>query len=258
LNRIVSLVLAASAIPHASHSPSLTVFAAASLSGTFREIGHLYQARHPGTIVTLNFAGSQQLAVQIEQGARADVFASADARWMQYLQGRGLLEGEPRVLARNRLVVILPAGNPAHIERLGDLAHPGLKIILAAEAVPAGAYSREVLRRLSATPGFGADYAARVLANVVSLEEDVNAVAGKVRLGEADAGIVYRTDAGSGTNGLRVLEIPDSANAVAEYLVGTVRSSRSAEAAGMFIALVLSPDGQKILRDHGFLPAEAP
>lgn len=258
MNRIVSLLLAASIVPLAPQGSSLTVFAAASLTATFREIGRLYEAQHPGSTLRLNFAGSQQLAVQIEQGARADVFASADARWMQYLQGRGLLEGEPRVLARNRLVVILPAANPAHIERLGDLAHPGLKIVLAAEAVPAGAYSREVLRRLSGTSGLGADYAARVLANVVSLEENVNAVAGKVRLGEADAGIVYRTDAGGGTDGLRVLEIPDSANVVAEYVVGAVRSGRASEAARGFIALVLSPEGQKILRDHGFLPGEAP
>src|SRR5207247_7756162 len=134
----------------------------------------------------LNLAGSQQLAAQIEQGARADLFASADARWMAYLATRDLLDGAPRVFARNRLVVIVPRTNPARIGRLQDLARRGVKLVLGAPAVPVGQYSREALRNLSRIDGFGADYARRVLANLVSEEENVKSVVGKVQLGEAD------------------------------------------------------------------------
>jgi molybdate transport system substrate-binding protein len=164
----------------------LTVFAAASLTEAFRELA--------GTTVRFNFAGSQQLALQIEQGARADVFASADQRWMDYARERNLIEGESRVFVHNRLVAIVPKANPARIRGLEDLARRGVKLVVGAEAVPVGRYSREVIRNLGGVRGFPPGYADRVFANVVSQEENVKSVVAKVQLGEADAGFVYRSD----------------------------------------------------------------
>ena len=168
--------LAGGVPPAAAQSRSeseLVVFAAASLSGAFQALGATFERAHPGTRVRFNFAGSQQLAVQLEQGARADLFAPADERWMTYALDRGLLTGPPRRFARNRLVVILPASNPARIARLEDLARGGIKLVIGAEAVPVGGYTRRMLARLAEAPGFPADFARRVLANVVSEEENV-------------------------------------------------------------------------------------
>jgi len=180
--------------PGAPPPSTLTVYAAASLTDAFRDLGRTLEAAHPGLTVRFNFAGSQQLALQIEQGAPADVFASADQRWMSYAAEKGLVAGESAIFARNRLVAIVPRTNPARIGGLPDLARRGTKVVVAAEAVPAGKYSREALEKLSTAPGFPPEYARRVLANVVSQEENVKAVVAKVQLGEADAGLVYRSD----------------------------------------------------------------
>src|SRR6266540_2943795 len=177
-----------------SGATALHVFAAASLAEAFEQIAREFERAHPEARVQLNLAGSQQLATQIEQGAAADVFASADRRWMDYLVERGRVAGEPAVFARNRLVVIVPRTKPARIGRLQDLARPGVKLVLGAEAVPVGKYSREVLQNLSRSEAFDAAFARRVLANVVSEEENVKSVVGKVQLGEADAGLCYRSD----------------------------------------------------------------
>jgi molybdate transport system substrate-binding protein len=233
----------------------VSVFAAASLSDAFLELGRRFEARHPGTAVRLNFAGSQQLATQIEHGASADVFASADQRWMEYLGERSLVSGGTTVFARNRLVVIIPRTNPARIGRLQDLARRGVKVILAAEAVPAGKYSRQMLHNLSRTVGFAADFARRVQSNVVSEEENVRSVVGKIQLGEADAGVVYRSDVSpSAARHVRALAIPDSANVLATYPIARVRDAKEPGAAGEFIGLVLSPEGQRVLEQNGLIP----
>jgi molybdate transport system substrate-binding protein len=232
------------------------VFAAASLSDAFGEIGRRFEREHAGLTVRFNWAGSQQLATQIEQGASADVFASADVRWMDYARDRSLLAAEPVVFARNRLIVIVPKTNPARIGRLQDLARRGVKVVFGAEAVPAGRYSREVLQNLSRVPGFEDDYARRVLANLVSEEENVKSVVGKIQLGEADAGIVYRSDVTPGVARLvRTFEIPDTANALATYPIAVLKDSRQSEAARAFVRSVVSPEGQQILRRHGLIPA---
>ncbi len=239
----------------ASGRATLTVFAAASLADPFAEIGHRLERERPGVSVRFNFAGSQQLATQIEQGVQADVFASADERWMGHVHERSLLGGEASVFARNRLVVIIPATNPASIERLQDLAHRGVKIVLGAEAVPVGEYSREVLRNLSRLQGFGRDFARRVLSNLVSEEENVRSVVTKVQLGEADAGIVYRSDLSSAVaRRVRWLEIPERCNVLASYPMALLKHSPQPEAARAFAALVLSPEGQRILERHGLIP----
>lgn len=255
---LLSLAAAGSDGQESSPSREITVYAAASLTDTFVELASLLERGPAGVRVRYNFAGSQQLAVQIEQGARADVFASADQRWMDYVVERGLTAGPPRIFAHNRLVAILPKANPAGIRGLGDLARHGVKLVIAAEAVPAGGYTRRMLRRLSDRPGFGASYAGEVLANVVSQEENVKSVVAKVQLGEADAGIVYRSDVTPRVaSSLTVLEIPPEANMVASYPVAVLAASRDPASAKAFVALLLGPPGQDLLARHGLIPPDA-
>lgn len=235
---------------------TLTVYAAASLTDAFRELGRGLEASHPGLTVQFNFAGSQQLALQLEQGAPADVFASADQRWMSYAAEKGLVEGEGTVFARNRLVVIVPRTNPARIGGLPDLVRRGTKLVVAAEAVPAGKYSREALKNLNAAPGFPPEYDRRVLANVVSQEENVKAVVAKVQLGEADAGMVYQSDVTpSVSRYVSVLKIDDPYNVTASYPIAVLKGAQHAEAARWFVDLVSSAAGQQVLQRNGLLPA---
>ena len=240
----------------AKPTSTLTVFAAASLSEAFTEIGGLLEHDRPGLRVRFNFAGSNQLALQIEHGAEADVFASADQPWMDYLGERGLLAGSSRSFVHNRMVAIIPRTNPARIAGLPDLAKRGVKLVLAAEAVPAGKYSREALRNLARLPGCGSDFARRTLANLVSEEENVRGVVAKVQLGEADAGLCYRSDVtGPVSRYVRVFEIPDSLNVLATYPIATLKSAHAPDTAGAFVERVLSTEGQRILARYGFAPA---
>lgn len=234
---------------------TLDVFAAASLADVFGDLGRQFEKAHPGFAVRFNLAGSQQLATQIEQGAPADVFASADQAWMDHVKEHSLLAGEAAVFARNHLVVVVPRTNPARIERLQDLARRGVKMVIGADAVPVGRYGRQALQNLSAASGFERDYATRVLGNVVSEEENVKSVLAKVQLGEADAGIVYVSDVSPAlARYVRTLEIPADANVLATYPIAVVQGSRQPDAARDFVALVLSADGQSALRRHGLIP----
>ena len=251
------LGLPAMLVRPADPTPStLTVYAAASLTDAFKELGKTLEASHPGLTAQFNFAGSQQLAVQIEQGAPADVFACADQRWMDYAKEKGLFDGESTIFARNRLVAIVPRTNPARIRRLQDLVRKGIKLVVAAEAVPAGKYSRETLQNLAGAPGFPPAYDRQVLANVVSQEENVKAVVAKVQLGEADAGLVYRSDVTPAVaRFVRVFEIPDPYNVLATYPIAVLKAAGNPEAARQFVELVSSDAGQRILQRHGLLPA---
>jgi molybdate transport system substrate-binding protein len=250
----VAALLLAGAAPLRGQSGVLTVFAAASLTEAFADIGQRFDQENPGARVRFNYAGSQQLVLQIQQGARADVFASADERWMKTVTDSGFAAGAPAVFAHNRLVVIVPAANPGRIDRLQDLSRRGLKIVLAAGAVPVGRYSRQALEQLSAAPGFTADFSAHVLANVVSQEENVKAVATKVQLGEADAGIVYRSDVTpSVARVTRTLDIPDEYNVIATYPIAVLRQSPNQELARRFVASVLGATGQRALAAHGLI-----
>ena len=246
-----------------AHAPAggertLYVFAAASLTEAFRELGGLLEKRHPGLKVRFNFAGSQQLALQLEQGATAEVFASADERWMTYVKERGLLRGEPQEFARNHLAVIVPKTNPARIRKLQDLGRPGVKLVLAADAVPVGRYSRQALQALSRDPTFGSDFSARVLRNLASEEENVRSVVGKVQLGEADAGIVYRSDITPNlARFVTIHALPGAADIVASYPIATLRSGANAQAGQAFLDLVLSAEGQHVLQSRGLRPATA-
>jgi len=238
----------------ASERHTLHVFAAASLSDALADLARTFERTRPGLVVRCSFAGSQQLAAQIEQGAAADLFASADQRWIAYASERGLLAGEPVEFARNRLVAIVPASNPARIRRLQDLARSGVKLVLGADAVPVGRYARIAIRNLAHAPGFDSDFAVRALRNVVSEEENVKSVVGKVQLGEADAGVVYRSDVTPAiARFVHVLELPDSANVIASYPMALVRGGAEPEAAREFMDLVLSSEGQQALERHGLL-----
>jgi molybdate transport system substrate-binding protein len=244
---------------HASAKQTINVFAAASLSGAFADVARAFEQQHPAVSVRFNFTGSQQLAAQIEQGAQADVFASADDRWLEHVRARGLITGSPLTFARNRLVFIVPKTNPGRIRRLQDMTKGGLKIVIGADAVPVGHYTRTLLSNLSRTQGFPQDFSARVLANVVSEEENVKSIVGKVQLGEADAGVVYGSDVTPGLSRyVRSIEIPEGANVVASYPIATLKSAQQPDDARAFVALVLSDEGQRILAHWAFLPATQP
>lgn len=212
-----------------------TVYAAASLAAVLPEIS-------PGD--TYSFAGSDRLAFQIEQGARADVFASANTDHPDRLFARGLVE-RPVVFARTTLVVVMPAANPAGIRDARDLARPGVRLVVGAPTVPVGAYTRTALRRLRLTAA---------LRNVVSEEADARAVVAKVALGEADAGVAYRTDIRAAGGSVRALEIPRSAQPAAAYSVAVVRAGRHPERARAFVRLLRGPTGRRVLARYGFRP----
>ena len=237
-------------------STTLTVFAAASLTEAFSQLGTRFEADHPGAKAIFNFAGSQQLAQQIIQGAPVDVFASADQRQMEaVVQAGQVVQQSVQAFTGNRLVVIFPNGNPAKLKTLRDLAKPGLKLILAAKEVPVGHYSQQFLDKTAQDPALGAGFKTAVLRNVVSYEENVRAVLSKVLLGEADAGIVYSSDV-SPDNASRLgeLEIPDTLNVLATYYIAPVQSTTHAKLASAFVASALSPAGQEILKKYGFIP----
>ena len=233
---------------------TLTVFAAASLTDAFDEIGTDFEAAHPGVTVTFNFAGSQALRTQVEQGAQADVFASANTKEMDLLVTKNLVIADSvQIFLTNRLVVIIPAKNPGGIKELADLAKGGLKLVFAAKEVPVGNYSLQALDKLDATLGNG--FKVEVLANIVSYENDVKQVVAKVQLGEADAGIVYLTDTVAAPE-LQKLDIPRESNVIAEYPLAVLTQSKDPELAQAFVDYVLSANGQSILQRWGFLPVE--
>jgi molybdate transport system substrate-binding protein len=217
----------------------IKVFAAASLTAAFTELGAQFTAANGGTRVSFNFAGSQALATQIQQGAPADVFASAD---VPNIDKVGRLVGDPQVFAGNLLQIVVEKGNPKGVKGLDDLAGSDLKVVLAAEEVPAGKYAKQILDR------------AGVSVRPVSREDNVKAVVTKVSLGEADAGIVYVTDVTAGGDKVEGVDIPEEQNVVATYPIATVKASKAQDKAQAFMDLVRSDLGQQVLENHGFLP----
>jgi molybdate transport system substrate-binding protein len=227
----------------------LRVLAASSLTEAFGEIAGAFVKAHPGPTVEISFAGSQVLRTQIEQGAPADVFASADLAQADALRQAGAITRYD-VFARNTLVVAVPAKD-AKVQDVRDLAKPGLKIVLAGPAVPAGLYALQVLARLSASGQYGDDFRSRVQANIVSEEPNVRLVLSKVALGEADAGFVYPTDVAT-TPAVKAVAIPEELNVTAEYPIAVVEKSAAVARARQFVGFVLGDEGQKILVKHGF------
>ena len=259
LSVVLALLLAgcgsASPAPAPDSEPqTLTVFAAASLTDAFTEIGKNFEMANPGVTVTFNFAGSQALRTQIEEGAPADIFASANKTEMDALvTSAHVQQGIPQIFLNNKLIVILPAENSAGLASLADLAKPGIKLVVASEEVPVGKYARQVLEQMN--DQFGSDFKDKVLANVVSNEDNVKQVVAKVQLDEADAGIVYTSDAVV-AHDLKTIEIPKELNVIAEYPVAPLANSSYSDLAMAFISYLLSPDGQSVLQKWGFAPPE--
>ncbi len=218
---------------------TLRVFAAASLTGSFTELAHTFEADHPGTTVQLNFGPSSGLAEQVRSGAPADVFASASPEVMDGLVEDDAVE-EPRDFARNRLAVAVPPDNPGGIASLADLARPGVKLAVCQAQVPCGAVAAEVLDRA------GLDV------RPATEEVDVKAVLTKVTLGEVDAGLVYVTDVRAAGDDVRGVEIPEDSNASTTYPIAVVGSTEQQRLAQEFVDLVLSTRGTGVLRDAGF------
>ncbi len=239
-------------------SGNLTIFAAASLTEAFNEMKTEIEAANPGTSITLNFAGSSALRTQILQGAQPDVFASADQANMDPVVKAGDISGDTSIFAENRLVVLIPKDNPGNIKNLKDLANPGLKIVLAQQQVPVGNYARQALDKLSADPAYGSDFKSKVLANLASNELNVKDVVAKVQLGEADAGIVYKTDASSADQSkVTTIDIPDQYNILAQYPIGVVKGASNSNGANAFIQYLLSPAGQAVMNKYGFVSPPA-
>jgi molybdate transport system substrate-binding protein len=224
-------------------SGSLNVFAAASLTASFNSAKTTLTSANPGLSITYNFAGSNTLVAQIEQGAPGDVFASADTANMNKLVAAGLVEN-PVIFARNKLEIAVAPGNPKHVTGLADLAKPGVSVVLEAVGVPAGDYTRQLLAKLHLT------------VTPRSLETDVKSALSKVTSGEADATVVYVTDvsaAGSAANGVR---IPDSDQPVITYPIAVIKASRNQAAAQAFVNSAVSGDVQRSLEAAGFLPPQ--
>ena len=229
-------------------SSTLTVFAAASLRDVFGDLRTTFEREHPGVKTQFNFAGSQELRTQIEQGAPADVFASADTKHMDSAHRAGLVHA-PKLFATNTPVIVVPADNPAKVGSLEDLATVK-RLVIGTPEVPIGKYTLQILDKAKAR--YGADFPARVQARVASREFNVRQVLTKVRLGEADAGIVYRTDVRSAGDKVRVIEIPPELNVLAEYPIATVARAPNAELARAWVGLLTGPAGQAALERAGF------
>ncbi len=249
MKRKLTFLLALSLGPTA-HAASLTVFAAASLTDAFTELGKAFDAR-TGHTTTFQFAGSQALRTQIENGAKADVYASANTAQFDPLVKAGLLNtGRPFV--SNRLAIIAPRTSHK-VTTMKDLTTPGLNIVIADRAVPVGDYTRRMLSAVDRSGTYGKDFSARFLNNVVSEEPNVRQVALKVQLGEADAAVVYSTDVTPKLKpSVRMIALPTRFNQNASYLIGTLKGAANAQAAQAFLSYVLSPEGQTILHRWGF------
>lgn len=226
---------------------TLEVFAASSLTEAFTELARSFEAAHPETRVVLTFAGSQVLRLQIAQGAEAHVFASANPAHVRALEEQGFAR-DGRAFARNQLVVLVPADGSSPVTSFAELPRAE-RLVIAAEAVPAGAYARQVLAAADAR--LGAGFGASVLARVVSEESNVRLARAKVELGEADAALVYRTDA-LGAPGCRVLPVPEGLGPPPEYRLAVVGEAPPGGGADRFVAHVISPEGQAVLARHGF------
>ena len=252
---IAALALASSA-GLGQEPEELTVLTAASLTGAFTEIGRIFE-NETGMSVAFNFDGSQALRTQIENGAYADIFASANKKQMNALRDDGLINNSSMVLfAKNKIALIIPKNNPAQINNISDLARPGIKIVMGTKDVPVGDYALQIIDQLGNDSAYGPDYRAAVLANVISQETNVNYVVTKVALGEADVGFAYVSDITEDlASKVDKIDIQDEFNVIAEYPVAIMQESKYPAQSQEFVNLVRSERGNAVLERYGFSPA---
>ncbi len=236
----------------AVEAPDLLVFAAASLTKSFADLEAPWVAARPGSDLIFSFDASSTLRAQIEQGAPADVLASADTRNAQALVDECLAPAPITDFATNHLVIVVPSGNPAGITSPADLAKPDVRVVAAGPDVPITKYANMVITNLAGIAGYPPDYAASVAANVVSEEDNVKQVLTKIELGEGDAAIVYVTDAKS-SDKVETVPIPDEANVLATYAAVPVGDSIQPELAAEFVTFLTGPEAQAVLAGYGFL-----
>jgi molybdate transport system substrate-binding protein len=234
---------------------TLTVFAASSLTDAFGVLAKSFEEQNPGTEVRQSFESSSTLLTQIQQGAPADVFASAAEEEIDTAVDDGLVAGGPEIFARNREVIMVPRENPANIESLRDLARPGIKLVLAEEGVPAADYARKILGKADAE--YGGNFEQEVLSNVVSREADVRASVSRVALGDADATFGYASDYTPDVRDrVRVIQIPENLNMIATYPIVALKGAKDPELAQKWVDLVVGDEGQRALQRWGFEPVD--
>lgn len=252
-----ALVLSMSA-GFAQSPDELTVFTAASLTGAFGEIGEMYE-NETGIHVAFNFDGSQALRTQLENGAYADLFASANMKQMNAVRESRLVNNSSvAIFTRNKLSLIVPKDNPANIRNLTDLARPGVKIVMGTKDVPVGDYALQIIAKLGNDSAYGPDYETEVMANVISQETSVSYVVTKVALGEADAGFAYVSDVTQDMiSKIDKIVIPDEYNIIAEYPLGMLMESKYPAESQRFMDLVMSDEGRAVLEKYGFDPVES-
>jgi len=251
-----SIPTAAASVPSTASSVAadeLTIYGAASLKGALDKAKVAYEAAHPGTKLTISTDSSAALETQIEQGAPADVFLSADTTNPKKLVDQGLAAGAAVPFADNELTLVVPTSNPGGIASPKDLAKPGIKVIAAGDSVPITKYATQLVENLAKESGYPDNFAAAYARNIASREDNVKALVAKIELGEGDAGIVYVTDAKASTK-VKTVDVPDAANVPATYDGVVVKASRNPVAAQAFLEWFAGPDGQAILSDLGFLP----
>ena len=255
---LIAVLVLASSAGLAKEPKELTVFTAASLTGAFGEIGQIYE-NETNIRVVFNFDGSQALRTQIENGAYADLFASANKKQMNALKNDGLMNNSSVVIfTRNKLSLIVPKDNPANISSLSDLAKPDLKIVMGTKDVPVGDYALQIISNLGNNSSYGPEYKTKVLANVISQETSVNYVVTKVALGEADVGFAYVSDiTESLASKVDKIDIPAEYNIIAEYPMGILLESKYPAESIEFMNLVMSDEGKTVLEKYGFSPVES-
>jgi molybdate transport system substrate-binding protein len=231
----------------------LTIFAAASLSGVLARVKDAYEAANPGTTLTVSTDSSAALETKIEQGAPADVFLAADTASPKKLVDAGLSAGDAVVFAGNTLTIVVPTDNPGSVSEPADLGKPALKVVAAGDEVPITKYAKQLIANIAKQPEAPAGFEAAYAANIVSKEDNVKAVIGKIELGEGDAGIVYVTDAKASTK-IATVDIPDAVNVTASAAGVVVGGSPHQGSARTFLGWLAGADGQAILASLGFLP----
>ena len=232
---------------------TLNVFAAASLTDAFGELGKTFEKQNPGVKVRTTFAGSSTVLAQIQQGAPADVFASADEAKMNEAEKSGLISGKPKVFVENREVIVVPKDNPANIKNLRQLSKPGIKLVLAEDGVPAAEYAKAILGK--ANSEYGSGFKKKVLSNVVSRESDVRAAVNRVAVGDADATFGYASDVTPDIRDkVEVIEIPKNLNVTATYPIAVLKRSSEKPLARKWVDLLTSKEGQRVFAKWGFEP----